>query len=488
MKKYEDFPTGLVMVVDDNPANVDLLKKLLKRQGYNVQTFINSRFALKSALSSPPNLILLDIKMPDIDGFAFSRLLKENPETADVPVIFISALVETEDKLKAFEAGGVDYITKPFQAAEVLARVRTHLDLYITKKHLDELVDIRTAELQDSELKLLKAQQIAHIGSWELDLITDSLYWSDEIYRIFGLQPQQFGATYEAFLKYIHPDDREFVNKAYTDSVKNKTSYNIVHRLLLDDGTIKYVNERYDTTYNDKGKVVYSIGTVQDITTRIKYEEQIKASLDEKEALLRELYHRTKNNMQVISALLGMRASSENSERVSDVFQEMENKIQSMSLVHDKLYEFQNLSSINLKAYITDLSKLMKDSYLLSDNCISFIMNLEDVSVLIDTAMPLGLVLNELILNAFKHAFPDNRDGEICISLHKLEDGTIELVVSDNGIGVAEDYDFINAPTLGIQTIFLLGESQLQGKIIFDGSSGVKCTMVFKDNIYEPRV
>ncbi len=129
--------------------------------------------------------------------------------------------------------------------------------------------------LKRSEASLAEAQRVAHIGSWELDLVSDTLSWSDEVYWMFGLKPQQFGATYEAFLDNIHPDDREMVNKAYTESVKNKTPYNIVHRLLLKDGTVKYVNERGETFYK-RGKPVRSLGTVQDVTELKRAEEKLK--------------------------------------------------------------------------------------------------------------------------------------------------------------------------------------------------------------------
>jgi len=134
--------------------------------------------------------------------------------------------------------------------------------------------------LRKSEDSLAEAQRIAHIGSWELDIVSNTLTWSDEVYRMFGLEPQQFEATYEAFLDNIHPDDREMVNKAYTESVTNKTPYSIVHRLLLKDGTVKYVNERCETFYDD-GKPIRSIGTVQDITERRQAEERMKQTAEE---------------------------------------------------------------------------------------------------------------------------------------------------------------------------------------------------------------
>ncbi|HXZ30503.1 MAG TPA: PAS domain S-box protein [Dehalococcoidia bacterium] len=133
-------------------------------------------------------------------------------------------------------------------------------------------------ELRQSESRLAEAQRIAHIGSWELDLASNVLTWSDEVYRMFGLKPRQFGATYEPFLDNIHPDDREMVNRAYTESLKTKTPYNIVHRLLLKDGTVKYVNEKCETFYDDEGKPIRSIGTVQDITERRQSENALRAS------------------------------------------------------------------------------------------------------------------------------------------------------------------------------------------------------------------
>jgi len=139
-------------------------------------------------------------------------------------------------------------------------------------------------KLRDSEVRLNEAQRLAKIGSWECDLVKDTLHWSDEVYRIFDLEPQQFASTYEAFLDTLHPDDRAVVDKAYTDSVKNKTPYNISHRLLLKNGMAKFVNERCDTFYNDAGKAIRSLGTVQDITERKRTEQTQEVLLTISEA------------------------------------------------------------------------------------------------------------------------------------------------------------------------------------------------------------
>lgn len=140
--------------------------------------------------------------------------------------------------------------------------------------------------LQENERKLKDAQRLAHIGNWTLELSTNKLSWSDEIYRIFEIPPKKSGTSYKAFLKIVHPDDRDFVNKAYTDSVKDKTPYEILHRLLMKDGRIKYVTECCETSYAPDGSPIASVGTVQDITALKEAEGLLKESKDQAEAIL----------------------------------------------------------------------------------------------------------------------------------------------------------------------------------------------------------
>lgn len=143
-----DASTGSIVIVDDNPNNLQVLGSMLQHEGYKVRPALNGELALQAIAASPPDLVLLDVRMPGMDGYETCRRIKAQPETADIPVIFISALSESEDKLTAFDAGAVDFVSKPFQAAEVLARVRAQLQLHHMQQRLENLVAERTAELR----------------------------------------------------------------------------------------------------------------------------------------------------------------------------------------------------------------------------------------------------------------------------------------------------------------------------------------------------
>ncbi|OIO53797.1 MAG: two-component system response regulator [Alphaproteobacteria bacterium CG_4_10_14_0_2_um_filter_63_37] len=147
-------PQGLILAVDDTPASLKLLTDILHGESFEVRSAIDGALALHAAQLQPPDLILLDASMPNMDGFEVCRQLKADPRTRDIPIIFVSALTDTAEKLKGFELGAVDYVTKPFQREELLARVRNHLELRRLRQHLEEMVEERTESLRASQAKL----------------------------------------------------------------------------------------------------------------------------------------------------------------------------------------------------------------------------------------------------------------------------------------------------------------------------------------------
>ncbi len=234
-----------------------------------------------------------------------------------------------------------------------------------------------------------------------------------------------------------------------------------------------------------------------EITERKRAEEQIKKDLKIKTALLQELYHRTKNNMQLIASMLKMQSRSIENRSLAgissidflhDSFDAIINRIKAMSMVHQKLYQAEDLSRINLKEYIKDLVNYLMMSYHIRSETISVNLELEDVLVLIDSAIPMSLVLNELISNVFKHAFLNNAKGELSIRLFKDKIDFINIQLSDNGIGIPKDIELKNVNTIGLQTVFNLIQQQLNGQIRYDTEKGLKWHFKFKDNLHEVRV
>ncbi|CAG1000852.1 putative sensor histidine kinase pdtaS [Methanosarcinales archaeon] len=222
---------------------------------------------------------------------------------------------------------------------------------------------------------------------------------------------------------------------------------------------------------------------MRDITERKEAGEKIEESLKEKEILLREIHHRVKNNMQIISSLLKLQAGTIKDEKYLDIFKESQNRILAMSLVHETLYRSEGFSRINARDYITSISNGIVQSYRDRGNNISMNLNIEDIALGIDSSIPCGLIINELITNSLKHAFPDRRNGEIKIVLTNINghEYEYELIVSDNGIGLPEDIDFRKTETLGLHLVSMLAEDQLSGTIDLYQNNGTEFKIRFKD-------
>lgn len=345
-----------------------------------------------------------------------------------------------------------------------------------TLRQIDDIL----GQQQGSEERLVQAQAIAQVGSWDLDLVSGELYWSREIYRLFEIDLEKFGATYEAFLNAIHPEDRDAVNQAYTNSLANRAPYQIDHRLLMADGRVKYVQERCDSSFDAEGKPMRSRGTVQDITERVLAERKIASALREKEILLKEVYHRVKNNLQVVSSMLNMQSYGAG-EEARALLKESANRVKSMALVHEQLYRATDLASIDLHQYLRQLGQHLEISNKQVAHRVQLKLEVDDISMGIESAVPLGLLINELISNAYKHAFPGQAGGQISLGLHALGNGELELSVTDDGVGLPADFDPSRTRSLGMQLVISLAE-QLEGRLQHgpNGPTGSRFALRFK--------
>ena len=234
--------------------------------------------------------------------------------------------------------------------------------------------------------------------------------------------------------------------------------------------------------------IAFALHHLRDEEKRKQAENQIMKDLKIKTALIQEIYHRTRNNMAVISAMLAMESGRSENDQVKSTFREIDNKIRAMSMVHQKLYEAKDLSSINMEDYIKDLVELIMQSYGVFSERVTLNFDLHAVKVSIDSAVPFGLIINELISNIFKHAFPEDRKGEISIRLFKEEDETINLELMDNGIGFSQNFDPRKDGSMGLALVFSIAEEQLKGEISVKSENGLKWHIKIKDNLHKERV
>ena len=208
-------------------------------------------------------------------------------------------------------------------------------------------------------------------------------------------------------------------------------------------------------------------------------EKQIEVSLQEKETLLKEIHHRVKNNMQIISSLLLLQSQNIIDQKYLDIFNDSNNRILSMSLIHEKLYQSENLAQINIQGYINDLASNLMAAYGGKGNA-ELEINVENIPLNINYAVPCGLILNELITNSLKYAFPEDRHGKIKIVFQKKDGNMIHFSVSDDGIGISRDMDIRNTKSLGMHLINALAENQLHGEIILNRERGTEFQINFK--------
>jgi PAS domain S-box-containing protein len=291
--------------------------------------------------------------------------------------------------------------------------------------------------------------------------------------------------TLEQWWASVYPDEeyrKDIVSKWNAYIYKSSRGEGIgtqERQIVCKDGTIKDIELQF-TRVGDKVIVVFN-----DITERKSAEEKIITSLNEKEVLLKEIHHRVKNNMQVISSLIDLESLQFKDTCPPEIFVAIKNRIRSMSLIHEKIYMSKDMSRINLADYIGSLANGLLVFYGITSSRITLNIDAEDDRLDIDVAAPCGLIINELVSNSLKYAFPEGRTGEINIAIRKNKsevdgDNEYELMVSDNGVGMPESINFRKTESLGLQLVTTLAEHQLQGKIELNRANGTEFHICFK--------
>jgi PAS domain S-box-containing protein len=396
-----------------------------------------------------------------------------------------------------------------------------------------EITDKVKAEqaLRENQARLATAMDIAGLVNWEFDVATGMFTFDDRFYALYGTTADHEGGHLmpaETYMReFVHPDDRKAVLAEIQKMLATTDPYfssQMEHRITPRDGSVRTIIVRQAPIVGPDGKVIRTYGANQDITDRILMESEIRslntvleqrvkdrtealqksnealeeenvqrleaeaklqASYDEKVLLLKEIHHRVKNNLQIIASLLNLQSRYISDKQTLAAIRESQNRVKAMALVHEKLYRSEDIAHISLHDYIRFLGTGLFQFYDAKVRGIQLSLDIHDVNVDIDAAIPLGLIVNELISNSLKYAFPDDRKGEIAISVKK-EGHTMTVVFRDTGIGIPADLDWKNTQSLGLRLVNTLVD-QMNGTVELDRSSGTQFTMVVHEKEPEGR-
>ncbi len=330
---------------------------------------------------------------------------------------------------------------------------------------IEDITERKRAEelLRHQEMVLREAAEIAHVGGWEFDPVTLEGSWTEETARIHEIDPD-VTPTAALGMGFFHGESRARIEAAVREAIESGTPYDLELELVSAKGSHKWVRSICHPIVHN-GHVLRVRGSFQDITERKHSEEALRSSLEEKEALLKEVHHRVKNNLQIVASLLNLQQSRSRGQDVSDVLRDTRNRVRSMAILHEVLYRSGNLARINFAVYISELCVQLLRSYGQKTAGIKLDKQVAPIGLALEHAVPCGLIVSELVSNSLKHGFPGNRGGRVQIELQP--DGKRQvfvLCVSDDGVGLPPDFDVSKAATLGLKLVSNLA-GQLGGEL-----------------------
>jgi len=455
-----------ILVVEDESIVAKDLQNTLQNLGYKVPAVASSgQAAIEAAEKHKPDLILMDIVLKGkMDGIEAAEQISSR---FNIPAVYLTAYTDDKTLERAKITDPFGYIVKPFEDRQL----KTVIVMALYKVQMNN--------------KLRQASK-----QWEttFNSICDMVSIHDEDFKLVKVN--------KAFARALKIEPKDVTGRLCYELLHGakEPPKSCPHKQVLQTGKPAmaeffephlgiYLEISASPIFDNKGKVCGTVHITKDITKRKQAEQQIEASLKEKEILLRELHHRVKNNMQVISSLLRLQSGTLDNNKAIVIFEECQNRVRSMALIHEKFYRSKDLTNIDFKVYVKELTQNLIQSYGISPGKITVDINIKDISLGIDTAIPCGLLINELISNCLKHAFPEKIQGQIKVSLQPVGKNQIELVISDNGVGISDKLDFRKTESLGLQLVNTLVKDQLDGQIELDKSAGTKFKITFKEMI-----
>ena len=459
-----------VLLVDDQPDKLLSYEVILGQLNENLVKTSSAREALQFLLKNDVAVLLIDVCMPDLDGFQLAAMIREHPRFAKTAIIFISAIHLTEmDRLRGYEMGAVDYVPVPVIPEVLRAKVKVFVELFRKKRELEKLnsqlerrVVERTAELEASNARLMQAEQArslalaaGQMGSWDWDLLTGEWTWDEGTYRIFGVDPKTFKINANSIRALIHPDDWRPLEEVSRGMAAGARTQQTEFRVMRPHGEIRWCIGTAAASVDAAGNVVRVSGVTADVTDRKEAEER-------QVLLAREVDHRARNTLAVIQSIIRLtRAKS-----VKDYVLAIEGRIKALARAHTLLSDSRWNGA--------DLATLVADElapYRAGDK-IQF--RGPDISLQPATAQGLALALHELATNAAKHGALSSPGGKIMLDWD-LQPDALKLNWVENGGPVTSAP---SARNFGLKVIVASVEQQLSGKAAFDWDPhGLRCRL-----------
>lgn len=494
-----------ILILEDVEYDAELTEREMRREGLDfVSRRVETEKGFIHALEEfNPDVVLVDHSLPQFDGVTALDIVKA--KTPETPLIFVSGKIGEEFAVEVLKMGAKDYVFKNNlsklvpaikralkECSELLERKKAEKELKTAYNQMEVKIQNRTHELSQINQRLVK--EIT-----ERNKVGEALKKSENKYKslLLAIPDLMFIITEDGTIIDFRGSAQELA------ITKEKIIGINISSIGLSDTDLKLALEKikksleYDTleNFDYELKVASDINyyearvkrlnnrevlcIVRDITNKRKAEDKLNKSLKEKDILLKEIHHRVKNNLQIVSSLLSLQSQHIKEPGSVDVFKESQNRIISMALIHEKLYQTGDLTQINLSEYANELVNDLFRSYSVNTSQVKFKIESKNILVDINTAIPCGLIINELITNSIKHGFPDDRSGEI-----KMEIGchgeNCQIKIRDNGVGLPENLNINDVKTLGLQLVTNLTR-QLDGTIELNRDNGTSFTIKFNE-------
>jgi PAS domain S-box-containing protein len=459
-----------VLLVDDQPDKLLAYEVILHELNENLVKTSSAREALQFLLKNDVAVILIDVCMPELDGFQLAAMLREHPRFSETAIIFISAIHLTDvDRLRGYAMGAVDYVPVPVIPDVLRAKVKVFVELYRKTRELEQLnlklerhVAERTAELEASNVRLLQSEQgrslalaAGQMGSWEWDIAANRGSWDEGQYRIFGVEPETFQISTDNIRKLLHHDDWEPLRQVVLRMAKGERTQQVEFRVRRPNGELRWCTGTAAASLDGAGNVARISGVTIDVTDRKEAEER-------QVLLAREVDHRARNALAIIQSIIRLtRAKS-----VDDYVATVEGRIKALALAHTLLSDS--------RWHGADLGTLVAEEFAPYRTGNKVELKGPNVSLSPATAQGIALALHELATNAAKHGALSSLKGKVSLTW-QLQSDVLTLHWMENG---GPPIKTPSARSFGLKVIKASIEQQLGGQATFDWNpKGLRCDL-----------